>query len=170
MRNLLRASYNSYYDEQSAEMQMFNQMLLQNEQFGFNAITKTLHDNIGVSCLPKLTRDVEQELNWLSKQVGSIEQNEANYDPSTSEIDWNRIKQDSVLLPEFHHPIEFGISSLSNIMLCDRFRMKNNKYFIYVLRVELMFGSHVFENCSFDIIIPKTKISNKISMPFTFST
>eukprot|EP01084_Bolivina_argentea_P022882 42556_1 len=198
MRKTLRNSYNNYYynSEQEQEQKHQHDSYLEYENLGFNCVMNTLYNTINKPMrelhnnLHQLHKDVENELLWLQKKIGSVYENTGDqttvaYTPHTrehaystfkselNEFEWDEVTKDAILLPEFEHPVEFRIDSLTNIMLCPRFRMKNNEYFVYVLRIELMFGIHVFEQCSWDITIPKNKISNNIEMPkkyCTFST
>eukprot|EP01084_Bolivina_argentea_P070285 127789_1 len=96
----------------------------------------------------------------FSKILGNM--NGDNEQNQVENIDWNSVENKVVRLSEFEHEIIFNIKSLKNLIICPRIReKKNNKhnpYFTYILRIELMFGAEVFEECSWDINIPITMI------------
>merc|ERR1712129_151105 len=79
-------------------------------------------------------------------------------------VEWDTISNDAVRLSEFEHSVIYRIKSLKNMGICPRIRAEN-EYHIYVLRIELMFGAEVFDECSRDILIPLNKMSNDIQMP-----
>merc|ERR1712228_957376 len=85
------------------------------------------------------------------------------------EIDWEQQQQSAVLLDEFEHPIEVKIKSLKNICNAPRY-VYQKKYSLILLRIELMFGSKVFDECSWDIRIPHAQISDNLKIPSAIST
>eukprot|EP01083_Nonionella_stella_P254590 874660_1 len=200
MKAVLRKSYNEYYDTSDHEEKM--QVMIQYEDMGYNVITNTLADTIGggagklKNSLGRLYDDIEQELSWIHRIVGEVEDlnlpqvsnmskrnslsiaqghrrkrkslsvtQSRGFKAALQAFKWKDLKKNAILLSGFVHPIEFSVSSLKNIELCPRFEGGNNNYYGYVLRIELMFGVQVFEECSWDISIPKSKMSNNIELP-----
>merc|ERR1712154_682832 len=86
------------------------------------------------------------------------------------EIDWEQQQQSAVLLDEFEHPIEIKIKSLKNITNSPRFAHSKGRFNYVLLRIELMFGSKVFDECSWDIRIPPAQINDNLKIPSSICT
>merc|ERR1712024_183303 len=73
-----------YYNHNDDEKDNDNDKYLEFERMGYNVITNTLKDTIGGNVdklsnnLERLNYDIEQELLWLSKKIGSVFSDQPN--------------------------------------------------------------------------------------------